>query len=374
MICKRGPPASCKPDKAKLDEPKLDKMMTEVSRRSLLALAALAPAGVLSQGRAARADDYFRGKILRFYVGIPPGGAYDLAPRLLATHFGKYIPGNPKVVVENMPGAGSLTMMNYLYNSAARDGTAIGFPMNTILLEPSLKLVSGAGANARFDLSRMAWIGTPGQDPAVAWIGGDSPVRTFDDLRTRGATFGSTGAGADSTIIANLANKLLGAKIKIVSGYKGVAEYLIAFEGGEIEGAVTNYAALMTARPDWIKSGRIRLLAQFGADRSEDIPDVPTGIELARDGESKDMLRVYGVKFSAAYPVVLPPDVPADQVKALRDAFAATMRDPEFVKELDAMRISGGLVPPSAIERFVKDIDGAPREIMDRLRQVLDGK
>ena len=342
--------------------------MSTISRRALLAAAALGPVNTV------RAEDFFNGKILRFYVGIPPGGAYDLAPRLLATHIGKYIPGNPRVVVENMPGAGSLTMMNFLYNSAARDGTAIGFPMNTMLLEPTLKLVSGASANARFDLSRMAWIGTPGQDPAVAWVGGNSPVRTFEDLRARGATFGSTGAGADSTIIANLANKLLGAKIKIVSGYKGVAEYLLAFEGGEIEGAVTTYAALMTARPDWIATGRIRLLAQFGAERSKDIPDTPTGIELAADPEAKDMLRLYGVKFSAAYPVVLPPDVPAEQVKILRDAFAAAMRDPAFAKELETMRVSGGLVDAATVERFVKDIDGAPPELVERLRRVLEGK
>ncbi len=348
--------------------------MVDVSRRRWLANGGLAAAGFLLQRGPAWASDFFEGKVLHFYVGIPPGGAYDLAPRVLAASMGKYIPGNPKIVVENMPGAGSLTMMNYLYNRAARDGTAIGFPMNTMLLEPSLKLASGASGNVQFNLSQMAWIGTPGEDPAVAWVDGASAVRSFEDLRTRGATFASTGSGADSTILANLANKLLGAKIKIVAGYKGVAEYLVAFEGGEVEGAITTYAALMTARPDWIGSGRIRLLAQFGTERGKDLPDVPTGIELAANPDAKNMLRLYGSKFAAAYPVVLPPNVPAGQVKTLRDAFAASMDDPAYKTQLEAMRVSGGIVAPATIERFVKELDGASPDLILRLRQVLDGK
>ncbi len=347
--------------------------MSTVTRRAMLASGSSVIAA-LALSTHARANSFFEGKTLRFYVGIPPGGAYDLAPRILAAHIGKYIPGNPKIVVENMPGAGSLTMMNFLYNRASRDGTAIGFPMNTMLLEPSLKVVSGAGGHAQFDLSRMAWIGTPGQDPAVAWVGANVPVKTFDDLRSRGATFGSTGAGADSTLLANLSNRLLGTKIKVISGYKGVADYLLAFEGGEIEGAVTTYAALMAARPDWIKNGRIRIIAQYGTDRSSEMPDVPTAVELASTQQAKEMLRLYGVKFTAAYPVVLPPDVPAEQVRVLRAAFAQTMKDPEFQSQMASMRISGGMVSPETVERFVKELDGAPKDVVDQLRQVLEGK
>ena len=346
--------------------------MANWTRRTFVASAgALA---VAATSNAFAQEPYYQGKLLRFLVGIPPGGAYDLAPRILSAHIGRFIPGNPKIVVENMPGAGSLTMMNYLYNRAARDGTAIGFPMNTMLLEPTLKLVSGGSGNALFDLSRVAWIGTPGEDPAVAWVAGDSKVKTFDDLRTIGATFGSTGAGADSTIIPNLCNRLLGAKIKVVSGYKGVADYLIAFERGEIEGAVTTYAALMVARPDWIASGRIRLIAQFGTDRSPDIKDVPTAIELAKDEGDKAMLRLYGIKFNAAYPIVLPPEVPAEQVDILRKAFAAVTQDPEYRAQMSTLRIAGGMVSPADVERLVKEADGASPELIERLRQALQVK
>ena len=133
----------------------------EVSRRSWLTGVAVVSAGLALDATPVAAADFFAGKILNFYVGIPPGGAYDLVPLTSAAHIGKYIPGNPRVVVENMPGAGSLTMMNFLYNQATRDGTSIGFPMNTMLLEPTLKLVSGTTGNAHFELAHMAWIGTP---------------------------------------------------------------------------------------------------------------------------------------------------------------------------------------------------------------------
>jgi len=346
--------------------------MTKFTRREWVFMAGSSLV-TLPMAQQALAADYFSGKTLHFYVGIPPGGAYDLAPRILAAHLGKYIPGNPRIIVENMPGAGSLTMMNFLYNRAAKDGTAIGFPMNTVLLEPSLKLISGASGNAQFDLSRMAWIGTPGSDPAIAWVGADSPVKSFEDLRTRGATFGSTGAGADSTIIANFCNKLLGTKIKVVSGYKGVAEYIVAFERGEIEGAVTTYAAMMTARPDWFRDKKIRVLAQFGTDRISDLPDVPTAVELAADRETKDMLRLYGIKFTAAYPIVLPPDVPAEQAKILQNAFAQTAKDPEYLRQIAMMRVSGGMVSPETVTKLLKVIDDAPDALVEKLRTAIAG-
>ena len=346
--------------------------MPPMSRRSWMARASALVASAALPTGPAEAADFYEGKVLHFLVGIPPGGSYDLMPRFLAAHIGKYIPGNPKIVVENMPGAGSLLMMNYLYYKAPHDGTAIGFPMNTMLLEPSLGLVSGgAGGGSHFDLSRMAWIGTPGQDPSVAWIGGDSPVRTFADLRTRGATFGTSNAGADGTVLANLCNKLLDTKIKIVSGYAGTAEYVGAFEKGEVEGAITLYAALMAVHADWIKSGRIRLLAQFGTERSPELPDVPTGVELAANDDARDMLRFYGTKFSAAYPVVLPPDVPPDQTKVLRDAFAKAMQDPDFKAKIESLHISGGAVSPETVEAYVKAIDNAPPSLVQKLRAVL---
>ena len=340
-----------------------------LSRRGMLTGAA-----ALASTRAAisqTAAPFFERKTIHFYVGIPPGGAYDLAPRILAAHMSAHIPGAPTIVVENMPGAASLTMMNYLYNRAAKDGTAVGFPMNTVLLEPTLKLISRSGGAVNFNLDRTPWLGTPGPDPAVIWVSGDSPIKTFDDLRRAKPRFASTAPGADSGLIPALCNKLLGTNITIVSGYQGVSEYVTAFERGEVDGAATTFAALSVARPTWIKDGRVRVLAQFGAERSADLPDAPTAVELAPDDDTRAMLKLFAIKFTAAYPVALPPGVPADRVAILREAFLATTRDPAFQAQMALLHVGPDTVSPSAVERLVADADSTPPALIERLRQAL---
>ena len=347
-------------------------MIGQITRRQFGMAAAAAATGLSPASALAQATSPFERKTIHFYVGIPPGGAYDLVPRIFASHMGKHIPGNPTIVVENMPGAASLTMMNYLYNRAAKDGTAVGFPMNTVLLEPTLKLVSRSGGVVNFDLARMGWLGTPGQDPAVVWVKGDSSIKTFADLRQYGEIrFGATAPGADSYLLPVLCNRLLGTKIKVISGYQGAAEYLMAFERGEIEGGATTYAALSVARPDWIKQGRIRVLAQFGATRSPDLPDVPTAIELASDDDSRAMLSLFAVKFTAAYPVALPPDVPADRRDMLRAAFVATTKDPAFLADLAKLNIPPGAVSAQEVEDLLRGATQVSPALVDRLRGVL---
>ena len=343
-----------------------------VSRRGLLSGAASA-AAVLSfpaaKGRAAGGD--WGHKAINFYVGIPPGGSYDLFPRILAAHMPKYLPGSPRIVVENMPGAASLTMMNYLYNQAARDGTAVGFPMNTVLLEPKLKLMSRSGGAVNFDLSRVSWLGTPGADPAVVWVAASSPCKTFKQLKTAGLRFAATAPSADSYLDESLCNRLLGTNIKVISGYQGLADYIVAFERGEVDGAVTDYAGLSVSRPDWIKNGKIRILAQFGEERSSEMPDVPTAIELADDDNTRSMLRLFSVKYSAAYPIVLPPDVPAERYEMLRTAFINTSKDPEYLAQLSKLHLASGTNSPEAVEQLVKVVNQASPAVVNGLRAAL---
>jgi tripartite-type tricarboxylate transporter receptor subunit TctC len=183
--------------------------------------------------------------------------------------------------------------------------------------------------------------------------------------------FGATAPGADSGLIPVLCNQLLGTNIKVVSGYQGVAEYVVAFERGEIDGAATLYAALAVARPDWIKQQRIRVLAQFGATRSVALPDVPTAIELAQDEDARDMLRLFAIKFTAAYPMVVPPDVPQERVTALREAFNATMKDPAFLSDLEKMHLPPGAVSGEQVTALIRDAGRVKPELVERLRQML---
>ena len=342
------------------------------SRRELLMAGVAVPASGANHSTAAEdVSAFFRGKQLRFLVGIPPGGAYDLIARTVADHISRYIPGQPTVVVENMPGASSLVMMNYLYNVAPRDGTVVGFPMNSVILEPSLNLISRSGGVATFDLSAMTWLGSVGQDPTVLWVGENSSIRTFDDLHQISVSLAATTTAADSYSIETLCNRLLDTKIQLVSGYEGVAQYLVAFERGEVDGAATTYAALAAARPDWIVNKRIRFLAQFGSERSSALPDLPTGVELAPNDDSRAILQLFGLMFTATYPVVLGPNIPSARAQQLGSAFDQTMRDPDFASQIKRLYLAPGGVSADKITKIVQSVEAARPEIVLGLKSAL---
>lgn len=346
--------------------------MANFTKRAVLkGGAALTSVALANRASAEDAGNFYARNAIHFLVGIPPGGAYDIIPRIIASRMSRYIPGNPTIVVENMPGASSLIMMNYLANRAPRDGTYIGFPMNSVLLEPSLHLISRSGGVADFDLSHLTWLGSSGQDTTVIWVGASSSFKSFSDLKARPSRLAATTPAADSYLIETLCNKLLGAKISIISGYQGVAQYLVAFERGEVDGSATTYGAISAARPDLIENKKIRILAQFGPERSPELPDVPTGVELAGDADTGKMLRLFGEKFAVAYPVVLGPDIPADRVQALQKAFDATMRDPEVATKLSQLHLSPSKLTREQIAAVVQEMRAAPQNVVDGLKSAL---
>ena len=239
-------------------------MMT-ISRRVLLGGAAVMTLGV--RPSFAEEKPFYSGKTIRILVGTVAGGGYDLIARLLATHMGKRIPGNPNMVVENMPGAASLVMTNFLYNRAERDGTVMGLPLNGLLLEPTLKLLSRRGGTTSFDIRKMNWIGSTSEEPQVLWFKKDTKIKSVEDLKTMKAIAGASSPGADNFTVAKMTNVLLGTKMEIVSGYRGTHPIFLAAERGEVEGSATAYAAIAVARPQWIKEGTIRMLIQYGTER-----------------------------------------------------------------------------------------------------------
>ena len=340
-------------------------------RRALLAATALL---FTSSGHAA-ADtsvaDFFRDKTIRLLVGTTPGAGYDIIARLLAAHIGRRIPGQPKFVVENMPGAGSLTMVNFLYNRAARDGTAMGLPLNGVVLEPTLKLMSRAGGNANFDIDKMHWIGTPSDQPQVLWYKTSSNIATFADAQARKSIVGASSTAADNYIVARLTNYLLGAKLDIVSGYPGTNDIFLAAERGEVDGSATAYSAITASRPSWLPDNKIRIVLQYGAERLPALPDVPTAAEIAPDAESREMLRFFAVKFKAAYAFVLPPEVPAARVEAIRTAFDETMRDTDFIADMRKNAIT--LSPLGGVEltTLIRSTYAMPQASIARLQAAI---
>ena len=314
--------------------------------------------------------DFYRGRNIQLLIGGNAGVSYDLAGRTLAAHIVKHIPGNPTITVENMPGASSLIMTNHLYNRARRDGSVIGAPLNNILLEPRLKLLSQQGSSVQFDLSRLNWLGSPVQEPQVMWVWHTTGVNSIDDLRSAKVIMGGTSVGADNHTLPMVINSVFGTNINVVLGYKGPNDVFLAAERGEVHGISTAHSTLMANRLDWVRDKKVNILIQFGGTRMHDLPDVPTAIEIAPDAESRQLLEFIASKFVLARPYALPPETPADRVKALRAAFDATMKDPAFLR--DAQKVSLVINPVNAEEmnRLIERIEKTPDAIVDRIRAI----
>lgn len=345
--------------------------MSSRSRRSIAANASLAFAAMMSAaGAADPVADFYRGKTIEMIIGAAAGGGYDIAGRVVARHMGRHIPGQPGLIVRNMPGATSLIMTNALYNRSPRDGTVIGMPNNTIPLEPRLKLLAAAG-NVAFDINRFNWVGTPVQEPQVFWVWHTAPARSFADLKTGKIIMGATAASADNYMLSYLMNQTLGTRMEFVTGYQGQNEISLAVERGEIQGNTTGLTNLVVTKADWIRQGKIRMLLQFGSERVAEIKEVPAVVELATSDEDREIWRFFTSKFKMARPLALPPEVPAERVKALQDAFDATMRDPLFLEEAKKIGLEINPLGGEAIGRLIAQMQATPEGLVERLRKLL---
>jgi tripartite-type tricarboxylate transporter receptor subunit TctC len=341
--------------------------MSVMDRRRFLEVLGAGAALIASQSPSRADTDFFQGKTIRLLVAAQTGGGYDLTARVVAEFMGNHIPGKPSFVVQNMPGAGGLTMTKYLYNVAPKDGTVTGMPLNSLFLEPSLHLLSREGGNADFNLEKLNWIGTPVQDPAVLVISS----KAFKSGKKAEYTIGAAGSGSDSNVIPVLCNGLLDTKFKLVRGYRGLADIILAFERGEIAAFATAFGSLTTSRPKWVTDGSVHFFAQFGSKRLAALPQVPTAIELAKGNDEKDMFRFFSRKYEAAFPIMAPPGVPSDRIETLRTAFDATMRDPQFVTKFKSTSLTLDPVSGREIERLVMDVGKENTQLVMRMRKIL---
>ena len=327
------------------------------------------------QSNAARAQDsaaeFYRGKTIRLIVGAAAGAAYDFMARVLASHYGRYIPGQPAFVVENMPGAGSIVMLNYLANRAAKDGTAIGLSLGGVIHEPRLNALSRDGKNVHFDAEKFGWLGSPAQQPLIYVVWHQTPFQSFADLQKQEATFATTSRSGDNFVIPVFTNQALGTKLKLVQGYKGVNDIFHAMEQGEVQGTGMILASLL-AKQDWIRDKKARVLMQFGATRNRLIPDVPTAIEVLQDENARQMLRVYAQKYSTTYPFLLPAGVPAERLRALQDAFDAAMKDEKLIADARKFGIDIDPVRGVEIEKLVAEVATLPGDVVEQLKGLIN--
>ena len=346
--------------------------MIPISRLS----AATVLGAALFAAATARADnpaDFYRGKTIEFAIAGAAAGGYDVAARTLANHMSRHIPGNPVIIVRNMPGAAGLIVTNYLYNVAKRDGTTIGMPTSNVPLEPRLKLLSPDGSNVKFDLSQFAWIGTPLQEPQVTWLWHTAPAANVDDLKTNEVLMGATTASADNAILPLLADQLIGTKMKVLTGYQGQNEINLAAERGEVQGNNTGLSNLTVNKADWLREQKVRIVLQYGRERLAQLPDVPTIIELTPSEADRAALRFYTIKFSMARPVLIPPQVPAERVAALQRVFEETMTDPLYLDEARRIGLDTNWLGAKALADQARVVAETPQAVVDRLHELLAG-
>ena len=351
-------------------------MLTRRTRPISAALLALLPllgltAPARAQGDPSAVADFYRGKTVDLLIGAAAGGGYDVAGRAVAQHIGRHIPGNPQIVVRNMPAASSLVMTNHLYNVAKRDGTVIGMPNNNIPLEPRLRLLSPDGSNLKFDIARFAWLGTPLQEPQAMFVWHTAPVRTVADLKTTKVLVGAVTVAADNYTLQLLLNRTYGSIMDIVTGYPGQSDIFLAMERGEVHANSTGISNLTVNRPQLLKDGKVRLLVQYGSARHAAFQSVPTAIELMQNDADREMWRIYTLKYAFARLMALPPEVPPERVTALRNAFDSTMKDPLYVAEATRIGLEVNPLDGAAVTRLVGEIQATPEPVMSRLRELL---
>lgn len=327
------------------------------------AAAALAATIAIAPAQPANAAaDFFRGKSIRLIIPTGPGGAYGLYALLFAEHFGQHVPGQPTIVPEYRAGAGGIVAANYLYTLAPRDGTVIGMPLAPIILGQYT-----GGSAVQYDTSKFTWIGQMSDITRLLTVWNDSKIHTFTDLVATGSIAGTTGRGSETFINPAVVNYVFGAKIKIVGGYKGSSDLLLALERGEINLMSATWSNLAGNRPDWLRDDKVRFLAQIGLSKLPGMDNVPLLVDLAKNDADRQLIEFMSlVTTSVGYSVMAPPGVPDDIVKALRQAFDDTMKDPAFVADAKTRHID--LAPTSyrAVEAAAEKAIHSPRSLFER--------
>ena len=333
-------------------------------RRDVAGLLAIAACGLTAGG--ALAEDYFKGKQLRLYIGTPPGGGYDAYGRLVGRHIVNFIPGKPSIAITNMPGASGIKLANYLYSVAPRDGTAFAIFNKSM---PFYERVGHAGI--QYKSVDFNWVGILSQAPDVVSVWHTAGVSTIEDARKTEVIMGADSGGGTMTAYPMLLNSTVGTRFRIVPGYEGGNAVDLAMEKGEVQGRGSNpWETWKTTRPDWVKQRLVRPLVQVGLKKDEDLPDVPLLMELAKTEEQKQMFRLVSAPIAMERPFAAPPGIPAEARSILRDAFFAMTQDKAFLADAAKLNMGIDAQRGEAVEKIVADIIGTPDAVVQKVKQI----
>jgi tripartite-type tricarboxylate transporter receptor subunit TctC len=312
------------------------------------------------------AGDSLAGKSVSMIIGFGAGGGYDLWGRTVGRHIGRHLPGAPTVIPQNMPGAGSYAAASYIFNIAPKDGTVLGIIARDAALGP----LSGA-TGARFDPTRLSWIGTPTKETNVCIAYHTSQVKSVLDLYDKQLIVGDTGPGTGTRSYPKALNELLGMKFKLVGGFPASSDVFLAMERGEVEGICESLDSIKIRRPDWIPTKKISILFQGGAEPNPELDGVPFVLDLALTGEQRQAIEFLYAGQGIGRPFVAPPDLPADRLKMLRDAFNATMTDPAFVAEAQKSKLDLEPEDGEHLAVLIAKIYATPKPIVDKITSLI---
>lgn len=335
-------------------------------KRFFLAAALTGFAAVAAHAQSA--EDFYKGQKLSWILSAGEGGGYSTYARFFAPMFAQNIPGRPTIVIQNMPGAGGIRAMMHLANVAPRDGATIGLVHASVPFAP---LYGTKGAN--FDPREMSWIGSISTESAmcVAWAA--AKIETWNDLFTGDFVVGGTGAGSQMEMLPHMLNRLFGARIKIVSGYRGGNDVYMAMERGEVHGRCGGLVtSINTTRPEWFSQKKVTIPVLIALKRKAEFPDTPAVVEFAKDERTKKILELVLAPQGMDRPILAPPDIPAYRLAALRKAFKQTMNDPVFIAEARKQNIEIDEVSGEDVAAIIANSYSAPRELVEAAKEIMN--
>ena len=304
--------------------------------------------------------DFYRGRQVQVLIGYSAGAGYDLYARVFARHYGKHIPGNPTLVPQNMPGAGSLKLTNFLYGVAPKDGSVIGIVSRGMATDPLL-------GDSKFDPTKFAWLGSITSEVSVCATWHTSPIKTWADITAKDFTMGGSAAGSETDTFALLMRNVFGAKMRLVTGYPGGNDINLAMERGEVDGRCGwSWTSIKSNKAAWLKEKKINLLVQLGMAKHADLPNVPFMLDLAQSEEQRQMMRLIFTSLVLGRPFMAPPGIPDDRKAALRQAFDATMKDAEFLEEAAKINLEISPVAAQAIDDLLAELYRTPRNVVEK--------
>jgi tripartite-type tricarboxylate transporter receptor subunit TctC len=342
---------------------------------SRYAAALVAGLAFVSPARADPVADFYHGRTITLIVGYGPSGGYDLVARMMARHLGRYIPGHPTIVVQNMAGAGSLRAANYLYAVAPRDGTVIA----TFARDMPLLAILGTNPAVAFDPRKFTWLGSAtdfSRDAYLLMVRSDAPAQSIEQARRPdmpSISLGGTAFGAAGSDVPLVLRDTLGLNVRVVNGYPDSGAIFLAVDRGELNGRTVDLSSMKSLKADWLEpKGGMRALVQFArATRHPEFPDVPTARELARNDEARMLIEFSELSYRISRPYAAPPGVPVERAKALQDAFLAVAQDADFLADAARLRQELSPIGSREVAETIDRIADAPSYVLDYLRRLM---